>query len=89
MKNDLEVVAPSTREAVENKDETLTAHVKEEMAKDSDLKDAAIAVQTNAGVVSLTGEVRNIRTSANASWLAWQIPGVQSVKNYLTYQEKA
>ena len=88
VKNDLEVVAPSAREAVEDKDETLTAHVKEDMAKDSVLKNADIAVQTNAGVVSLTGEVSNIMTSANASWIAWQVPGVQSVKNDLTLKEK-
>lgn len=89
VKNDLEIVAPATREAVENEDETLTAQVKENMAKDSDLKHAEIAIQTNAGVVSLTGEVQNILTSANASWIAWKVPGVQSVKNDLTLKEKA
>jgi osmotically-inducible protein OsmY len=88
VKNDLEVVAPSAREAVEDKDETLTAQVKEDMEKDSDLKRANIAVQTNAGVVSLTGEVSDIMTSANASWIAWKVPGVQSVKNDLTVKEK-
>lgn len=89
VKNDLEVLAPSTGEAVEDKDETLTARVKENMAKDSVLKKTAIAVQTNAVIVSLTGEVSNIMTSANASWIAWQVPGVQSVKNDLTVKEKA
>ena len=89
VKNDLEVIAPSQREAVEDKDETITAHVKEHIAKDSALKNAGIAVQTNAGVVSLTGEVRDIMTSANASWTAWQVPGVKSVKNDLTVKEKA
>ncbi|MBA3613407.1 MAG: BON domain-containing protein, partial [Nitrospirales bacterium] len=41
-----------------------------------------------SGVVSLTGEVANIKTSANASWIAWQVPGVQSVKNDLTLKPK-
>ena len=27
--------------------------------------------------------------SANASWTAWQVPGVKSVKNDLTVKEKA
>ena len=27
-------------------------------------------------------------TSANASWTAWQVPGVKSVKNDLTLKEK-
>jgi hyperosmotically inducible periplasmic protein len=89
VKNDLEVVAPSAQEAVEEKDETLTTQVQENMAKEADLKNADIAVQTNAGVVSLTGEVGDIMTSAQASWIAWQVPGVQSVKNDLIVKEKA
>ncbi len=89
VKNDLEVVAPSKREAVEEKDEAITARVKEHIAKDAHLKKADIAVQTNAGVVSLTGEVKDIMTSANASWTAWLVPGVKSVKNDLTVKEKA
>ena len=89
VKNDLKVVAPSKREAVEEKDEAITARVKEQIAKDAHLKKADIAVQTNAGVVSLTGEVKDIMTSANASWTAWFVPGVKSVKNDLTVKEKA
>ena len=89
VKNDLQVVAPSTREAVEEKDEAITARVKEHIAKDAHLKNADIDVQTNAGVVSLTGEVQDIMTSAQASWTAWQVPGVKSVKNDLTVKEKA
>jgi hyperosmotically inducible protein len=88
VKNDLEVVAPSTREAVEEKDEAITARVKAHFAKDAHLKNAAIDVQTNAGVISLTGEVRDIMTSAHASWTAWFVAGVKSVKNDLTVKEK-
>ena len=89
VKNDLEVVAPAKRDAVEEKDEAVTARVKEHFAKDAHLKKADIAVQTNAGVVSLTGEVKDIMTSANASWTAWFVSGVKSVKNDLTVKEKA
>lgn len=88
VKNDLQVVAPSTREAVEEKDEAITARVKDHFAKDSHLKKANIAVQTNAGVVSLTGEVPDIMTSANASWTAWFVSGVKSVKNDLSMKEQ-
>ena len=73
VKNDLEVVTPSTREAVEDKDEAITARVQKQIAKDSHPKKADIAVQTNAGVVSLTGEVL----------------GVKSLKNDLPVKEKA
>jgi hyperosmotically inducible periplasmic protein len=88
VKNDLEVVPPSAREAVEEKDETITARVKAHIANDAHLKTADIAVQTNAGVVSLTGEVPDIMTSAHASWSVWFVLGVKSVKNDLTVKEK-
>ncbi|MGD9849982.1 MAG: BON domain-containing protein [Nitrospirales bacterium] len=89
VKNDLEVIVPPSPEVLEIKDETLTEHVKEGMAKNTDLKNVNIAVQTNAGVVSLTGEVGDMMTSANASWIAWQVPGVMAVKNDLTVRDKA
>ena len=89
VKNELQVVAPAKREMVEEKDDAITARVKEHFAKDAHLKNADIAVQTNAGVVSLTGEVKDITTSAHASWTAWFVSGVKSVKNDLTVKEKA
>jgi hyperosmotically inducible protein len=89
VKNDLEVVAPSKREAIDDKDEAITTRVNAQIAKDAYLKNAGISAQTNAGVVSLTGEVKDIMTSANASWTAWQVPGVKSVKNDLTVKETA
>ena len=89
VKNDLEVVAPAIRDAVEDKDDAITTRVKEHIAMDSHLKKSGISVQTNAVVVSLTGEVKDIMTSANASWTAWFVPGVKSVKNDLTVKEKA
>lgn len=89
VKNDLEMVAPSAREVVEEKDEAITTRVQTQIQQDTGLKNADITVQTNAGVVSLTGEVSDIMTSAQASWTAWQVPGVQSVKNDLTLKEKA
>ena len=87
VKNDLEVIAPAAREAMEDKDDAITTHVKEQIAKDTYLKKANIAVQTNAGVVSLTGQVRDLMTSGNASWTARQVAGVKSVKNDLTVKE--
>ena len=89
VKNELQVVAPSKREAIDDKDDAITARVNEQIAKDSQLKKAGIRAQTNAGVVSLSGEVPDLMTSAQASWSAWQVPGVKSVKNDLTVKEKA
>jgi hyperosmotically inducible periplasmic protein len=89
VKNDLQVIAPSKREAIDDKDAAITTRVNEQIAKDSSLKQAGIHAQTNAGVVSLSGEVADLMTSAQASWTAWQVPGVKSVKNDLTVKEKA
>ena len=89
VKNELQVVAPAKREATDDKDDAITARVKDRIAKDSYLKKANIKVQTNAGVVSLTGEVQDLTTSAQASATAWEVPGVKSVKNDLTTKEKA
>jgi hyperosmotically inducible protein len=88
VKNELQVVAPSKREAIDDKDEAITRRVKEQIEKDSNLMKAGIHTQTNAGVVSLSGEVQDLVTRANASWIAWQLPGVKSVKNDLTVKEK-
>ena len=89
VKNDLQVVAPAKREAINDKDEAITTRVIEQIAKDSSLRGAGIHAQTNAGVVSLSGEVSSLMTSAQASWTVWQVPGVKSVKNDLTVKEKA
>jgi len=88
VKNELQVVAPRDREAVEENDEHITKHVKQHLEKDARLRKADIDVTTTAGVVSLTGEVPDIMTSAQASWTAWNVPSVKSVKNDLTLKEK-
>ena len=88
VKNELQVVAPAKREAVEEKDDAITDRVKREINKDTKLKKADIDVKTNAGVVSLSGEVPDINTSAKASWTAWKVLGVKSVKNDLSLKNK-
>ena len=89
VKNELQVVAPSKREAVEEKDDAITERVKREIAKDSRLSKGSIDVKTNAGVVSLTGEVPDITSSAKASWTAWKVVGVKFVKNDLSIKDKS
>ena len=89
VKNDLQVVVPSKREAIDDKDDAITTRVNDQIAKDAYLKKAGIHAQSNAGVVSLTGEVQDLMASAQASWIAWQVHGVKSVKNDLTVKEKA
>jgi hyperosmotically inducible protein len=88
VKNELQVVAPSMREAVEYKDDTITTRVKEDIKKEPRLQGLNIAVKTNDGVVSLSGEVPDLITSADASWTAWKVPGVKYIRNDLTVKEK-
>ena len=89
VKNELQVVAPAKHDAIEDKDASITTQVNAQFAKDSYLKDAGIHAQTNKGVVSLSGEVSNLQTSAHAFWTVWQVDGVKWVKNDLTVKERA
>jgi hyperosmotically inducible protein len=89
VKNEVQVVAPSKREAIDDKDASITIRVNAQFAKDSALKDAGIHTQTNAGVVSLNGDVSSLMTSDHAFWVVWQVPGVKWVKNGLTVKETA
>lgn len=87
--NDLQVVAPSRRDSIDERDEAITARIKDKISMDADLmndsrlQSAGIDVVTNAGVVSLTGDVPDIIVSSQASWTAWQVRGVKSVRNDL------
>ncbi len=81
VKNDLQVVAPTARKAVQANDKQITKAVETSFGKDAQLK--KIDVRTDAGVVVLSGEVPNISVSAKASEMAHRVDGVKSVKNEL------
>jgi len=85
VKNELQVVAPSNRKAVDADDKQISKSIENRFKQDPQLKHAKIDAKVNAGVVTLTGEVKSIDTSARASELARGIPGVRSVKNDLTF----
>ena len=83
VKNDLQVVAPAARQAVDVNDKDIAKAVETRLGKDSQLK--KVDVRTDAGVVTLTGQVPTIGASAKASEMARGVPGVRSVKNELTF----
>jgi hyperosmotically inducible protein len=83
VKNDLQVVAPAARKAVDASDSDITKAVGTRLSKDSQLK--KVDVRTDAGVVTLTGQVPTIVVSAKASEMTRGVPGVKSVKNELTF----
>ncbi len=83
VKNDLQVVAPTARKAVDASDSDIAKVVGTRLSKNTQLK--KVDVRTDAGVVTLTGQVPSIGASAKASELARGVPGVKSVKNELTF----
>ncbi len=85
VKNELQVVAPSARAAVNADDKVIYKNVEQKFKQDPQLKSAKIDAKVEAGVVILTGEVKNIDTSARASEVARNVPGVRYVKNDLSF----
>jgi hyperosmotically inducible protein len=83
VKNDLQVVSPGARKAVDAKDSDIAKSVETRLKGEGDLK--KIDVRADAGVVTLTGEVPTITASAKASEMARGVNGVRSVKNQLTF----
>jgi osmotically-inducible protein OsmY len=68
---------------VDASDSDITKAVGTRLSKDSQLK--KVDVRTDAGVVTLTGQVPTIVVSAKASEMTRGVPGVKSVKNELTF----
>jgi hyperosmotically inducible protein len=89
VKNELQVVAPSERAAVNADDKQISKSVEDRFKQDPQLRNAKIDAKVNAGVVALTGEVKSIDTSARASEVARSVPGVRYVKNDLTYASRS
>jgi hyperosmotically inducible protein len=87
VKNELQVVAPSTRNEVTANDKDITKNVQTRLKQDSALK--GVGVDVNNGVVSLSGEVKSIDASAKASEMARNVAGVRSVRNDLTYASRS
>ena len=85
VKNDLEVVPPAARQAVDANDKDIAKAVETRLSTDSQLK--MVDVRTDAGVVTLTGQVATIVASAKASEMARAVPGVKSVKNQLAFMK--
>ena len=85
VKNDLQVVAPSARKAVDANDKDIAKTVETRLKKETNLK--KVDVRADGGVVTLTGEVPNLSASAQASEMARGVAGVKSVKNELTVRQ--
>ena len=82
VKNELAIVPRAMRDVVEDRDEIILKNVQDQL-KSIDHSNA-IGVKVNAGIVSLNGEIGSMAKSAKASWKAWLVKGVKSVKNDIT-----
>jgi hyperosmotically inducible protein len=87
VRNDLQVVPASERKAVSAEDKDLKSAVQTRIKEDTRLRGSDIDVRVDAGVVTLTGDVKDVGARARASEVARSVPGVRSVKNEL--QEKS
>lgn len=88
VKDQIQVVPAAHRKVVDAKDDLIVATVNKNLAKERVLKDDKIDVRSDAGVVTLTGEVATLLDSAVASEAAFKVDGVKSVKNTLTLKNK-
>jgi hyperosmotically inducible protein len=86
VKNELEVVMPSARKAVNANDKDIAKAVETRLKQDPQLK--KVEVRADAGVVTLTVEAPSVTASSKASELARQVPGVRSVRNDVTFERK-
>lgn len=65
-------------------DTGITAQVKSKIAADSRLKGSNVSVETNNGVVTLTGSAASSKAKAAAEELAGNVSNVKSVNDQLT-----
>ena len=69
-------------------DGTLTASVKSKLVEDPTTKAHQINVETQKGVVQLTGFVDSTASKARAGELAGSVDGVATVRNDLEIRQK-
>ena len=81
VRNNIQVVPSTARKAVDAKDDDLKKNVKSRISKDARLKGSDIDVRADNGVVTLTGDAKDLNARARASEIARGVPGVKSVKN--------
>lgn len=81
--NELEVVPPSRKDAVEAKDDDVEKAIDNALSKRDDLRGSNIDVEVANGVARLTGTVENEQQRMAAAVAARSTPGVKAVKEEL------
>jgi len=88
VRNELQVVPAAERAQVNTDDKAITTMVEKRLKTDPQLKGAHITARVDAGIVTLTGHVKDIMISSRASEILSDVPGVKAVRNDLTYQQR-
>jgi len=88
VRNDLRVSTPQATAGQVIDDGTVTATVKAKLADDSTTKAHQVNVETQKGVVQLTGFVDSTTAKARAGELARSVDGVALVRNDLEIRQK-
>jgi osmotically-inducible protein OsmY len=79
VKDQLQIVPASHREVVDDTDSNITDNVENVLDKDAVTKDLDLTVNTNQGVVTLTGDADNMNQVEKAVATAIKVKGVKSV----------
>ena len=85
VRNELQVVPSADRPRVDTEDKAIMHMVEQRLKEDPQLKAAKISARVDAGIVTLTGEVKSLMVSSRASEILSDVPGVRAVRNDLTY----
>jgi hyperosmotically inducible protein len=83
VQNQLEVVSPANKDAVQARDEDVQAGVMKALKDSGDQQNANIVVAVSNGVVRLTGTVTTWENNLSAVYSARSVHGVRSVNNEL------
>jgi hyperosmotically inducible protein len=70
-------------------DSVITTKINAKFAADEDVRLRDVAVQTDEGVVTLTGRVEDLAEKSEAERLARQTEGVRSVRNLLSVGDRS
>ncbi len=85
VRSELQIVPPAQRAEVDARDREIGRALDDRVKRDPQLGSEQIDVRVDAGLVTLTGEVRDQSFSARAEVVARDVPGVRSVNNELAY----
>ncbi|HZV97922.1 MAG TPA: BON domain-containing protein [Methylophilaceae bacterium] len=77
-----------TSDAGMGDDSSLSTSVQDAIKNDAMLRNLDIQAEVNGGVVTLTGDAKDVRFKARAAKVAKSVKGVKSVKNNITVGKK-